>query len=188
MLTVSDTMPLVSADLLTASTSTLSNSSSVSQSFEDQLLAIIESSLKSLGIDPGKLDVKLQSNTSTDASTSASQILVTYDTSATTTSSSTTSAASTSGTTSDNSFGTKTVNSLKRALTDAGMDPDEYNLQYVEELEYFPTGNFTCRFIKATLTDGSEHYYSANLTAECPSATVGSMQYEMTHIADGMTS
>jgi hypothetical protein len=187
MLTVSDTTSSASSALLAAGTSTQSSSSAASQSFEQQLLQIIENSLESLGIDPSKLNVKLQSSASTATASSASQLLVTYDTPATASSSSTTSADSTGDTTPDTSFGAKTVDGLKQALKDAGMDPDKYGLEYQEELEFFPTGNFTSKFIKATLGDGSTQYYSANLTAECPSSTVLSMQHDLRDIAAGVT-
>ncbi|MEN6601331.1 MAG: hypothetical protein ABFD86_02870 [Bryobacteraceae bacterium] len=80
------------------------------------------------------------------------------------------------------------MGALKAALVAAGHDPDKFNLTYQEQEVFFPGGNYIYRGITATFDDGYTESYSADLTAESPKATVGSIEHTMRDLAAGVCS
>jgi hypothetical protein len=69
-------------------------------------------------------------------------------------------------------------------MAEAGMDPDKYKLELVEDLMSYPGGGFVIRSIQAHFDGGAVGNYSALLRRENPSSAVLSIQHALMELRD----
>ena len=174
-------------------------SSAGANTFEQQLLSMIASSLERLAADPQQVKAAASQDVSQNETTASAkrQILVGYapvadGASAASESKETQPESSTSTATSAAPADTpstaaepEVLTSLKAALQSAGHDPDKFNLTYQEKEVWYPNGSYMDRTITATFADGYQETYGADLTAASPNAAVLSIEHTLRDIATG---